>query len=302
MVRRTSLEDKIDRLRGLLEATPDNTMTALALAEAHRSQGQHLEALVVYQEIASRCRLADVHLALAEIYAQHGHSRQALAELEKLLVLDPNSVQARLVFEELKMLSVPRELVAKLAPTPALEAVLDARQRMLVERSLCRMELAELQRRAALDPNQPELRYFALEAEKRLHRLENRLQCLEMLQARVANTARLDTYVETLARVRGISTVTIVSRYDGVLQHRTNGPNVPPEQLKNWVLEALDLLDAYPARAKSWALECRGGVAVIEVLDSRLALMVTGEAGLNFGSLRFTLEKARAELQVALAG
>ena len=121
---KTDTAEKIERLRRLLDATPDDTMTALALGEAHLRQGQHLEALVIYQEIASRCRVADAHLAMAQIYAEHGHFRQAVSELEKLLALEPNSVEARLILEELGSRGkLPNEVLALLSPAPDKKAL-----------------------------------------------------------------------------------------------------------------------------------------------------------------------------------
>ena len=281
----------------MLEEAPENTMTALALAEAHRSQGQDLEALVVYQEVASRCRLADVHLAMAEIYAEHGHPRQTLIEVEKLLDLEPNSVQARLVLEELQGFPLPRELAERIGPPPSLSAIVETRDRLLVEKSLARVEVEELQRKAALVPGQPALAFFALEAEKRLDRLENRLQRIRTLETRVRLPPNWVAALEDLSRVRGILTVTLISRDTGVLKHLSNRCETSPEQLRDWILEALDFLDSYPDQAKSWVLECQEGVVVLQILDPQHTLMVTSDASLNFGSLRFTLEKLRAELQ-----
>ncbi len=280
----------------MFEETPENIMTALALAEAHRNQGQDLEALVIYQDVASRCQLADVHLALAEIYAKHGHPRQTLIEVEKLLDLDPDSVQARLVLEELQGFPLPRELAERIGPPPSLSAIVETRDRLLVEKSLARVLVEELQRKAALVPGQPALAYFALEAEKRLRRLENRLQRIQALERRVSLSPKWVAALEGLGRVRGISTVTLISRDAGVLKHLSNLCDTSPEQLRDWVVEALDFLDAYPDQAKSWVLECQEGVVVLQVLDPHHTLLVTSDASLNFGSLRFTLDKFRAEL------
>ena len=137
--------DKIERLKALLKQSPDDTMTALALGEAHLRQGQHLEALLIYQEIASRCRIADVHLAMAQIYSEHGHFRQALGELEKLLALEPANVEARLILEEMSTKQeLPNEVLAYLTPVPDCQAVERTRERLSVQKTLLRVEVQSL--------------------------------------------------------------------------------------------------------------------------------------------------------------
>jgi tetratricopeptide (TPR) repeat protein len=288
--------EKIERLRALLKATPDDAMTALALGEAHLSQGQQLEALLIYQEIASRCRIADVHLAMAQIYSEHGHFRQALEELEKLLALEPRNVEARLVLEELSAKEeLPNEILVYLTPAPDSQAVEQARERLSVQSILLRVEVQSLKRKAELVPSQPVLSYYAGEAEKRLRRIEARLERLDGLSKKQQVRPHLAAHLLPLIQLKGVESLTLLSRSGELLEHSGETP-VSSETLREWITEALEFLDEYPDEPKSWVLECQEGVVLMEIIAANHVLMVVTNASLNFGTLRFTVERVSASI------
>jgi predicted regulator of Ras-like GTPase activity (Roadblock/LC7/MglB family) len=294
--------DKIERLRALLKATPHDTMTALALGEAHLRQGQDLEALLIYQEIASQCRVADVHLAMAQIYSEHGHFHQAIAELRKLLALEPGNVEARLILEELKTKQeLPNEVLAYLTPAPDCNAVEQARERLSIQRTLLRVEVQSLKKKAEIVPGQPVLLYYASEAEKRLRRIEERLVRLQSLAERQQVRPRLASHLLPLIQLKGVESLTLLSRTGELLEHSGKTP-VSAETLRGWLLDALEFLDAYPDKPKNWVLKCQKGVVLMEVVAANYVLMVVTNEKLNFGTLRFTAARVVAQLAKQLRG
>ena len=294
---KTDSAKKIERLRRLLDATPDDTMTALALGEAHLRQGRHLEALLIYQEIASRCRVADVHLAMAQIYAEHGHFRQAVSELQKLLALDPNNVEARLVLEELGSKGkLPNEVLSLLSPAPDKKAVSEARERLSIQRSLLRVEVESLKQKAELVPGQPALSFYAGEAEKRLLRVQERLSRLDGLEDRQQVRPRLASHLLPLIQLKGVESLTLLSRTGELIEH-SGETAVTAETMRQWITEALEFLDDYPDKPKTWVLECKKGVVLLEVAAANYVLMVVTNESLNFGTLRFTVDRVVTQLE-----
>lgn len=271
-------------------------MTALALGEAHLRQGQHLEALLVYQEIAGRCRVADVHLAMAQIYSEHGYFRQALSELENLLGLEPDNVEARLILEELSTKQeLPNKVLNYLTPAPDSKAVEKTRERLSVQRTLLRVELQSLKKKAGLVPGQPALLYYAGEAQKRLERVEERLSRLQNLSARQQVRPRLASHLLPLIQLKGVESLTLLSRTGELLEH-SGQTRVSADTLREWLIEALEFLDDYPDEPKNWVLECRHGVVYMEVVARDYVLMIVTDDSLNFGTLRFTVERVASEL------
>lgn len=296
----TDTSKKIARLKKLLQTSPDDTMTALALGEAHLRQGQNLEALLIYQEIASRCRVADVHLAMAQIYAEHGHFKQAVDELRKLLTLEPTNVEARLILEELgSKRKLPNEVVALLTPAPDKNAVEAARERLTIQLSLLRVEVDSLKRQAQMVPGQPALHYYADEAEKRMQRVRERLSRLQNLKSRQLVRPRLASYLLPLIQLKGVESLTLLSRSGELIEH-SGKTNLDSEVLKQWLSDALEFLDDYPDKPKSWVLECRKGVVLLDIASANYVLMVVTNESLNFGTLRFTVDRVVAQLDQAL--
>ena len=297
---KTDSAKKIERLRRLLEAAPDDTMTALALGEAHLRQGQHLEALLIYQEIASRCRVADAHLAMAQIYAEHGHFRQAVSELKKLLALEPHSVEARLILEELgSQGKLPNEVLALLNPAPDKKAVSAARERLSIQQSLLRVEVESLKEKARMVPGQPALSFYAGEAEKRLLRVQERLTRLDTLEDRQQVRPRLASHLLPLVQLKGVESLTLLSRAGELIEH-SGQTSVTADTMREWIKDALDFLDDYPGKPKTWVLECKKGVVLLEVAAADYVLMVVTNESLNFGTLRFTVDRVVTQLEKEL--
>lgn len=285
------MSPKIERLRALFEADPKDTMTALALGEAHRRHGQDLEALVIYQEIASRCRLAEVHLALAQIYSEHGHFRQALKEIENLLKLDPHNVEARLLLEELNgPQDLPNQLLSRFSPTLDKRMLQETRERLRIQKSLLQMEYEGLKRRADMVQNQPALHFFAQEARRRLSKAEQRLARLETLDQTQSLRPRLASYLVALIQTRGVETVTLISKAGHLVEHSGNA-QVSREALQEWMLEALELMDSYSDEPQAWVTECDGGVVLMQMVGREHVLLVTADRRQSYGSLRFSVHK-----------
>ena len=84
---KTTLDRKIERFRGILNRAPDDTLTALALAEASFRRGLRLEALTAYQEVSKKHSVAEAHLAIAQIYSRQSMLVEAYEEIARLLEL-----------------------------------------------------------------------------------------------------------------------------------------------------------------------------------------------------------------------
>lgn len=77
-----------------------------------------------------------------------------------------------------------------------------------------------------------------------------------------------------------------------------------PEELGTLLQEVLDgvgVLRAYRPDFKSWVLESAGGLFVVQQVDARHLLVVSGKAGANLGTLRYTIEKNRTDLAELVA-
>jgi len=51
-----------------------------------------------------------------------------------------------------------------------------------------------------------------------------------------------------------------------------------------------------------WVLECAGGIVVLQMIDQDHALVVVGQAGANFGALRYTMDKMKPTLAKIMVG
>ena len=67
------------------------------------------------------------------------------------------------------------------------------------------------------------------------------------------------------------------------------------------VLEGVGVLRAYRQDFKSWVLESEAGLFVVQQVDARHLLLVSGKAGANLGTLRYTIEKNRTDLAELVA-
>ena len=59
-------------------------------------------------------------------------------------------------------------------------------------------------------------------------------------------------------------------------------------------------LVAYAKNPAYWVLECTGGIFVMQALDDRHVLIAVGQAGANFGALRYTMDKTKAKFATIL--
>ena len=103
----------------------------------------------------------------------------------------------------------------------------------------------------------------------------------------------------TLARTRGVTSIFLVSR-DGTTIDSVVKDDVTEERIGELGKESFEVLAAYAKNPAYWVLECTGGIFVMQALDDRHVLIAVGQAGANFGALRYTMDKTKAKFATIL--
>ena len=98
----------------------------------------------------------------------------------------------------------------------------------------------------------------------------------------------------TLARTRGVTSIFLVNR-DGTTIDSVVKDNITEGRVGELVRESFDFLLAYADSPSYWVLECNGGIFVMQTLDEDHVLIAVGQAGANFGALRYTMDKTKAK-------
>lgn len=103
----------------------------------------------------------------------------------------------------------------------------------------------------------------------------------------------------TLARTRGVTSIFLVAR-DGTTIDSVVKDNITEERVGELVCESFDFLLAYAKSPSYWVLECSGGIFVMQTLDDDHVLIAIGQAGANFGALRYTMDKTKTKFGAIL--
>lgn len=103
----------------------------------------------------------------------------------------------------------------------------------------------------------------------------------------------------TLARTRGVSSIFLVAR-DGTTIDSVVKDDITESRVGDLVKESFEFLSAYAASPAYWVLECAGGIFVMQTLDEEHVLIAIGQAGANFGALRYTMDKTKAKFEAIL--
>lgn len=103
----------------------------------------------------------------------------------------------------------------------------------------------------------------------------------------------------TLARTRGVSSIFLVAR-DGTTIDSVVKDDITEARVGELVKESFEFLTAYAASPAYWVLECAGGIFVMQTLDDEHVLIAIGQAGANFGALRYTMDKTKAKFEAIL--
>jgi len=114
-------------------------------------------------------------------------------------------------------------------------------------------------------------------------------------------TGGLDSLVSTLAKTRGVTSIYVVSR-EGHLIGQSSKDAIGPERISEIVVEGLVFLESFAAAPQYWVLECNGGIVVMQTIDAGHVLVAIGQAGANFGALRYTMDKTKPSFAQLLAG
>lgn len=115
----------------------------------------------------------------------------------------------------------------------------------------------------------------------------------------VSQAEELGKLTATLARTRGVTSIFLCSR-DGTTIDSVVKDDVTEARIGELVLESFDFLTAYAESPAYWVLECGGGIFVMQALDDFHVLIAIGQAGANFGALRYTMDKTKAKFGAIL--
>lgn len=110
----------------------------------------------------------------------------------------------------------------------------------------------------------------------------------------------LSSLTTTLARTRGVTSIFLVAR-EGVTIDAVAKDNITEKRVGELVKESFEFLEAFANDPAYWVLECAGGIFVMQRLDDRHVLIAIGQAGANFGALRYTMDKTRTKFEQLLA-
>jgi hypothetical protein len=103
----------------------------------------------------------------------------------------------------------------------------------------------------------------------------------------------------TLARTRGVTSIYLVAR-EGVTIDSVAKDEISEKRVGDLVRESFEFLEAFASDPAYWVLECAGGIFVMQKLDERHVLIAIGQAGANFGALRYTMDKTRTKFEQLL--
>lgn len=110
----------------------------------------------------------------------------------------------------------------------------------------------------------------------------------------------LSSLTTTLARTRGVTSIFLVAR-EGVTIDAVAKDDITEKRVGDLVKESFEFLEAFAKDPAYWVLECAGGIFVMQKLDDRHVLIAIGQAGANFGALRYTMDKTRTKFEQLLA-
>lgn len=142
------------------------------------------------------------------------------------------------------------------------------------------------------------------EVEKTPPALESEDEPCELSPARqsfyAASAEVLSGLTTTLARTRGVTSIFLVAR-EGVTIDAVAKDDISQERVGELVRESFEFLEAFSKDPAYWVLECAGGIFVMQKLDERHVLIAIGQAGANFGALRYTMDRTRTKFEQVLA-
>ena len=106
--------------------------------------------------------------------------------------------------------------------------------------------------------------------------------------------------IGTLAKTRGVTSIHVVAR-DGYVVEQSTRDAVSQERITEFVVEGLSILESFASNPQYWVLECSGGIVVFQIIDQGHVLVAVGQAGANFGALRYTMDKMRPRFALILS-
>ncbi len=109
----------------------------------------------------------------------------------------------------------------------------------------------------------------------------------------------LSSLTTTLAKTRGVTSIYLVAR-EGMTIEAAANDQISEKRIGELVKESFEFLEAFAKDPAYWVLECGGGIFVMQKLDERHVLIAIGQAGANFGALRYTMDKTRAKFEQIL--
>lgn len=110
----------------------------------------------------------------------------------------------------------------------------------------------------------------------------------------------ISSLTSTLARTRGVTSIFLAAR-EGITINASSKDHISQERIGELVKESFEFLEAFASDLSYWVLECSGGIFVMQRLDDLHVLIAVGQAGANFGALRYTMDKTKIKFEQLLA-
>ena len=180
---KTTLEQKLEKLRQICEKAPDNAIGLLALAETAFRRGLRLEALEAYQKVLKDESVAEAHLCMAQMYRHHSLFQEAISELRTLFEIEPGYPEAHVFARELASeTTLPEDIQEVLVAGCGNDELDLARVRLSIARNLVLREGQELVAIQDANSGDPTFGYYIGETKKRLAYCEEVLSNLGQLE------------------------------------------------------------------------------------------------------------------------
>jgi len=217
---------------------------------------------------------------------------------DPLLVYLQEMAKRRLQFSEAFMLEISSwDEKLKAMEEEKIQELEQKRQREMEERRIVMLAEAAAAA-AALLVEEPEPEPEPVEVKPAVN--EERLKFFESIQESISSL------LAALAKTKGVTAVFVVDR-DGTLVFRDMKETADETIISAAVRDGVAILEEFRKDSPDyrpylyWVLEFEKGIMVMRSVSNDFSLLAVGQAGTNFGALRYSIDKNKVSLEEVLA-
>jgi len=324
-----NIEKNLERLMAMKTEHPGDLSVLMSCADTAMMAGRYLTASHCYQQVLEgKPGHMVARLSLARVFMIRGLLPEAAREVLAVLDLYPHNLEAHLLSGIIGDRGIPADMVRRLAAFKELSpdtSDLPVLRRMLeLEREEASHEMNEYRGLAHDRAGDLFLEASGELARRRRDLMDKILENLakfqeggeEVRRPRLAvdpgRRRRFEAMVEELAgrmaplsRTKGVNLVWVVSS-DGMLGHHLTRESIDVASLLPVLTRGLGRLAGWNPSTTGhglqyWVVECNQGLMAVRSLVADFYLVVVGGRGINFGVLRYTLDKNQEQLCQLLA-